>query len=165
MRFPGRGRNNLLIITFDQMRGDWVNPYNPVVEIPGLSRLAKDGWMATRCYTGSPQCVPARFSWLTGLEPSQLGVTKNVSVDLPADAPSIVRWIRNKGWHTEVVGKTHWTSHTEPGDLRDKKNIINELGFNGVLEVAGLRALKNISCELTDEWAMRDECTQLKLLI
>ena len=112
--------------------------------------------MATRCYTGSPQCVPARFSWLTGLEPSQLGVTKNVSVDLPADAPSIVRWIRNKGWHTEVVGKTHWTSHSKAGDLRDKKNIINELGFNEVLEVAGPRALKNISCELTDEWAMRD---------
>ena len=37
-------------------------------------------------------------------------------------------------------------------DLREKENVIKDLGFEEVIEVAGPRALKNIKCELTDEW-------------
>ena len=97
---------NLLIVTFDQMRGDWSDPNKGIVKMPALEKLSNKSWNADKCYTNSPQCVPARFSWLTGLEPSQLGITKNENVDLPEDVPSVIRWARDNGWHTELVGKT-----------------------------------------------------------
>ena len=143
---------NLLLITFDQWRGDWGDPWAPVVALPALAGLAQQGFTARRCYTSSPHCVPARLSWLTGLMPSQLGVTRNTSVNLPADAPSLVRELRQQGWHTALVGKTHWTSHASPRDLRDDLPLLRELGFNEVIEVAGPRALRRLSCALTDAW-------------
>lgn len=143
---------NLLLITFDQWRGDWIDPLKPVISLPNLKSLAKHGWTARRCYTSSPHCVPARFSWLTGLSPSQMSVTRNENVNLPADAPSIVRQLRDRGWHTSLVGKTHWTSHAHAGDLRDNLPLLEALGFNNAIEVAGPRALRRMRCNLTDAW-------------
>lgn len=143
---------NLLLISYDQWRGDWGDPWNPVIALPGLKTLARDGWTARRCYTTSPHCVPARFSWLTGLAPSQMGVTRNQSVRLPADAPSIVRDLQAAGWFTALVGKTHWTSHADCRDLRDDLPLMHALGFDSVQEVAGPRALRRLRCDLTDAW-------------
>ena len=110
-------RQNLMIISFDQWRGDWLRTENPVVKLKNLTELSKKGVMFERCYTSSPQCVPARLSWLTGLEPSQMGVTKNADVDLPDDAPSVIRKMQKKGWQTCIIGKTHWTKHNNKNDL------------------------------------------------
>ena len=148
----GSAPANLLLITFDQWRGDWGDPYAPVVSLPGLERLARRGWTARRCYTSSPHCVPARMSWITGLEPSQLGVTRNADVSLPADAPSLIRPLREQGWHTVLVGKTHWTSHFKTGDLRANVPLMQALGFEKVIEIAGPRALRRVECALTDAW-------------
>ena len=145
-------KTNLLLISFDQWRGDWADPKAPVVSLPALYGLAKEGWTAQRCYTSSPHCVPARMSWLTGLEPSQLGVTRNADVSLPADAPSLVRDLRRRGWTTAVVGKTHWTSHFQSSDLRTNGPLLNRLGFNQACDVAGPRALRRVTCELTEAW-------------
>ena len=100
-----RADTNLLLISFDQWRGDWADPGAPVLPLLALQQLAREGWSARRCYTSSPHCVPARMSWLTGLDPSQLGVTRNADVSLPADAPSLVRDLQQRGWHTAVVAK------------------------------------------------------------
>ena len=143
---------NLLLISFDQWRGDWGDPWAPVVALPALESLAKAGWSARRCYTSSPHCVPARMSWLTGLAPSQLGITRNADVSLPADAPSLVRDLRRRGWHTAVVGKTHWTSHFQKSNLRDNGPLFNQLGFDQVCDIAGPRALRRVTCELTEAW-------------
>ena len=143
---------NLLLVTFDQWRGDWGNPNKPILDLEGLASLGSKGLTAERCYTTSPHCVPARFSWLTGLEPSQIGVTKNEQIDVIQDSPSIVRDLQEKGWHTAIVGKTHWTNHGIGCDLRESEKTIKGLGFNEVYEIAGPRALRRITCELTDEW-------------
>lgn len=143
---------NLLLITFDQWRGDWGSTYTPILDLEGLASLGNSGFTAERCYTTSPHCVPARLSWLTGLEPSQIGVTKNEQVDVKQDSPSIIRELQKKGWHTAIVGKTHWTNHGKVCDLRESKKTIEMLGFNEVHEIAGPRALRRITCELTDEW-------------
>jgi arylsulfatase len=143
---------NLLLITFDQWRGDWTDPEDPVVRMPCLEKIAAQGLAARRCYTSSPQCVPARHSWLTGLAPSQLGITRNCEAEVPANAPSVFRNLQQEGWYTELIGKTHWTNHLKPGDLREKRELIKSLGFDEVNEVAGPRALQIMSCELTDAW-------------
>ena len=147
-----RVNTNLLLISFDQWRGDWSDPNAPTLPLPALFNLARTGWYAKRCYTSSPHCVPARMSWLTGLAPSQLGITCNADVSLPADAPSLIRDLRHQGWHTAVVGKTHWTSHFQKVDLRENTLLLNQLGFDQSCEVAGPRALRRVSCELTEAW-------------
>lgn len=143
---------NLLLVTFDQWRGDWGDPSQPVIPLPALASLAAEGLVASRCYTASPHCVPARFSWLTGLAPSQLGLTRNAATALPADAPSLVRQLQQQGWHTELVGKSHWSSHAEAGDLADNLPRLNALGFDQAEEVAGPRALRRMACGLTRAW-------------
>ena len=40
----------------DQWRGDWADPAAPVLSLPALQSLAREGWSARRCYTSSPQC-------------------------------------------------------------------------------------------------------------
>ncbi|WP_198015181.1 sulfatase [Synechococcus sp. CC9616] len=144
--------NNLLIISFDQWRGDWGNPLKPVIKLPTYEKIAENGIILTRCYTNSPQCVPARFSWITGLEPSQTCITKNEDVSLPSDAPSIIRDLQKNGWYTSIVGKTHWSSHNKPRDIRVTKRLIHQLGFDDVLEIPGPRALRTIDCKITDHW-------------
>ena len=145
-------RCNLLLVTFDQWRGDWGDPHHEVVSLTSIRKLATDGWTARRCYTSSPHCVPARFSWITGLEPSQLNITKNVAVNLPGDAPSIVREIQQAGYYTALIGKTHWTRHDKPCDLRENKTLMREIGFDDVIEIAGPRALRRVQCDITEEW-------------
>ena len=143
---------NLLIITLDQCRSDWVDNKNSIIKLPSFTELGERGIVFSRCYTTSPQCVPARLSWLTGLQPSQLGVTSNCAAELPSDSPSIIRTLRNQGWYTELVGKTHWTSHEGKADLRENDNLLKSLGFEQSIEIAGPRALQRLKCQLTDEW-------------
>lgn len=143
--------HNWLLISFDQWRGDWLD--QPWLHLPHLKRLAREGWSIPRCYTSSPQCVPARASWLTGLRPSELGVTTNQIYTVPADAPSFVRELRDEaGYTTSLVGKTHWTPHEAGVDLRDNLPLMQQLGFDRVREIAGPRALAVVECELTDRW-------------
>ena len=96
------------------------------------------------------------MSWLTGLAPSQIGITRNTMAEAPADAPSLFRQLQNHGWHTELIGKTHWTNHRDKTDLRHSQTRIHQLGFKNVLEIAGPKALRHVRCALTDDWE-RDE--------
>lgn len=145
---------NWLLVSFDQWRGDWLN--QSWLHLPTLRRMGLEGWSIPRCYTSSPQCVPARASWLTGLRPSELGVTTNRSYTVPADSPSFVRELRSQSdYITTLVGKTHWTPHEHGVDLRDNRSLMSALGFQKVREIAGPRAMAKLHCELTDLW--RDE--------
>jgi len=142
---------NWLLISFDQWRGDWL--HQPWLRLPKLQQLARESWDVRRCYTSSPQCIPARASWLTGRTPGDLGVTANARYTVPADAPSFVRTLRDRhGYHTVLVGKTHWTPHEAGVDLRDNLPLMEQLGFEHVREIAGPRALAVVECELTERW-------------
>lgn len=142
---------NWLLITFDQWRGDWM--HQDWLDVPYIRQVASQGWDIRRCYTSSPQCIPARASWITGLSPGQLGVTSNKIFTLPSDSPSFVRQLRDiHGYHTRLIGKTHWTPHEKGVDLRDNWKLLCNLGFDRVREIAGPRALGVLDCELTDIW-------------
>ena len=148
---PDAKPQNWLLVSFDQWRGDWL--HQPWLRLPQLRALATSGWDVRRCYTSSPQCVPARVSWLTGVRPADLGLTTNRPYTVPADAPSFVRQLQQvHGYRTVLVGKTHWTPHNGHGDLRDNLPLLQSLGFDHVREIAGPRALRRLSCELTDCW-------------
>lgn len=145
-------QRNLLLITFDQARGDWCNPETNFVDLSALKLLSNHGYKYERCYTTSPQCVPARLSWLTGKMPSTVGITKNMRCSTKKTMPSIFKKLSRSGWHVEIIGKTHWTSHTQGADLRENHDLMNALGINRIKEIGGPRAMKIIKCELTELW-------------
>ena len=78
--------------------------------------------------------------------------SQNISCSITNKIPSIFREIQSKGWATELVGKTHWSSHEGEVDLRDTQDLIRQTGFNNVIEIAGPRALQRVRCTLTDKW-------------
>ena len=139
-----------LLVSFDQWRGDWLEM--PGLHLPTLNYLARRSFVAKRCLTASPQCVPARASWLTGLWPSALGLSRNDHFSLSPSSPSFVRNLQQEGWHTALIGKTHWHPHASGVDLRDQLGLLKELGFCEAKEIAGPRVLAELSCELTDVW-------------
>ena len=138
------------------------NRIDPLQHMNCIRKIAEKGWLSTRCYTVSPQCVPARASWITGMYPSQLGITRNCPSRIPHDAPSIIRNLKRKGWYATLVGKTHWTEHNHKYDLRKNEELLRSLGFDEFSEIAGPRALRHIECELTDEWKNAGVYTQYK---
>ena len=60
--------------------------------------------------------------------------------------------MQQKGWETALIGKTHWHPHTAGVDLRDKNELLEQLGFDKAVEIAGPRALAEVHCDLTDAW-------------
>ena len=81
----------LLIIT-DQQRADMLScAGNPYVKTPALDRLAASGVRFERAYCANPVCLPSRFSMMTGVLPSRIGVEKNddgaTHDALPGDSP------------------------------------------------------------------------------
>ena len=147
-------KKNLLIITYDQYRGDWLSnrKMRKLIDLKTTNKIIGNSIIASRCYTSSPQCVPARISWITGKRPSQLGITRNCAARIKQESPSLIRELQKAGWFTQIIGKTHWTEHNKARDLREDMKLIQKIGFNRVTEIPGPRALARMKCDLTDEW-------------
>jgi arylsulfatase A-like enzyme len=100
-------RPNFLLFITDQQRADHVGAYgNAVVHTPHIDRLATEGFLAERCYVASPICMPNRGSLMTGRMPSVHGARHN-GVPLPLDAQTFVERLREEGYRTALVGKSH----------------------------------------------------------
>ncbi len=134
---------NIVFIFSDQHRGDTMGSAgNTAVITPNLDRIAAEGVTFTRCSTNSPVCMPARASMMTGLHVSQHGVWNN---DLMADprGQSQVRNIRDAGYHTALIGKTHLWIHggrrkgTFSDHAKDMEPLLKDWGFDFVHELTG----------------------------
>ena len=100
-------RTNFLLIVTDQQRCDHVGAYgNRIVRTPYLDGLAARGWVADRFYVASPACMPNRASLMTGRLPSLHGARHN-GVPLPLTASTFVDVLKQAGWQTALVGKSH----------------------------------------------------------
>ncbi len=102
-------RPNILFIMTDQMRGDCVGADgNAAIRTPNLDRLAADGALFRHAYSSTPTCTPARAALLTGQSPWNHGMLgySPVAEKYPVEMPQA---LRDAGYHTLCVGKTHWT--------------------------------------------------------
>jgi len=105
------GRPNILFLMADQYRWDALGAVNPLVRTPNLDSLADRGVRFGRATVNAPMCMPSRYSMMTGLYPSQVGVRHNAQMcptdeDLPV--PVIAQRLRESGYQTAGFGKTHW---------------------------------------------------------
>lgn len=106
---------NIVYIMTDQHRWDALGCEIPAVETPNLDRLARTGIRFRQATCNAPMCVPSRYSLMTGLYPSQLGIRHNTQF-APADdhlpVPVLPQVLRAAGYQTIGVGKTHWYPET-----------------------------------------------------
>ncbi|WP_297090396.1 arylsulfatase [uncultured Draconibacterium sp.] len=127
---------NVVIIYLDDLGYGDVSAYGATeIQTPNIDRLANGGVMFTDGHASSSTCTPSRYALLTGVYPWR---NKDAKI-LPGTAPLIIdtaqitipKMLKNRGYHTGVVGKWHlglgtgqvdWNQHVSPGP--------NEVGFD-----------------------------------
>ena len=163
-------RPNILFIITDQQRWDTLGCYgNGQIVTPGFDRLAAEGVVFERCYTSSPECVPARAVMMTGRPPHRTGVFDNAD-DLSPRAVTFQRILRDAGYLTQAIGKMHFKPPREgfglerlclseeiPGSVEEDEYLteLHAAGFQWAEEPHGMRShmyyIPQVS-QLPDEW-------------
>ena len=141
-------RPNIIFIFPDQHRGDTMGCAGNPALTPNLDKLAAEGVHFGRCSTNSPLCMPARASLITGKYVNEHGTWANSTIVDPHSV-SHVRNIRDAGYHTAVIGKTHlhysWRPHTKEG-----VPILNDWGYEDTHELQDIMAYGGAQCYYTD---------------
>ena len=135
---PAEQPNIVLILSDDQAWTDYGFMNHPEIRTPHLDRLAERSLVFDRGYVASPLCRPSLASMITGLYPTQHGVTGNdveggknrAELDLPVreafhQRPGFIRSLTENGYLTHQSGKfwegsfqdggfTHGMTHGDP---------------------------------------------------
>ena len=109
---PKSSRPNFLLFITDQHRADFLGCYgHPVLRTPHIDSIAARGTAFDRFYVASPVCQPNRASLMTGRMPSVHDVRSN-GIPLSANAVTFVDLLRDAGYRTALVGKSHLQNFT-----------------------------------------------------
>ena len=153
---------NILVLMSDQHRADMMGcAGDPAVKTPVMDRLAAEGVRFSRAICQGPLCMPARASLLTERYVRDHGVFQNNSeVDL--ELPTGVQSLREAGYHTAVIGKTHLWAHGDRGRIpvSDMRDRLVHYGFDEVHETVGKLANlahRNPYTEYLDSAGLLDE--------
>lgn len=107
---------NILLILCDQFRWDALSIMgHPTVDTPNLDSLASEGILFNNAYSPAPSCVPARASLFTGKSPNLtgfLGYIDGIEWNYANMLPEV---LRNDGYQTHCVGKTHFFPQRKHG--------------------------------------------------
>lgn len=129
-----RPPNIVLIYADDLGYGDMGAYGGKLMPTPNMDKLATEGLRFTNGYATSATCSPSRYALLTGTYPWR---NENAKI-LPGTAPLLIKTdqmtlpklLKEKGYHTGIVGKWHlglgtgfvdWNQQISPGP--------NEVGF------------------------------------
>ena len=105
-------RPNFVLFITDQHRADFLGCYgHPVLRTPHIDSIAATGTAFDRFYVASPVCMPNRASLMTGRMPSVHGVRSN-GIPLSMNAVTFVELLRDAGYRTALVGKSHLQNFT-----------------------------------------------------
>ncbi len=104
---------NVILVVVDTQRTDFLNPYGAKRPIsPFLSEMASQGITFTRAFSTAPWTPPAMVSMITGLNPSEHGITKGTAVGqgdsrrvrgqraLPDEAVTMAELLKEQGYTT-----------------------------------------------------------------
>jgi arylsulfatase A-like enzyme len=110
---PPSSRPNVLLIITDQQRADMLScAGNRYVKTPAVDSLAASGIRFERAYCANPVCSPSRFSMMTGVLPSRIGMDRNMKIPADRVGPDILhnalgRVFHDAGYETVYGGKIH----------------------------------------------------------
>ncbi|MFO7898963.1 MAG: sulfatase-like hydrolase/transferase, partial [Planctomycetota bacterium] len=149
-------RPHILILMPDQMRADCMScARHPAVRTPNIDRIATEGVRFEQATTVSPVCMSARASFISGRYPHSHGMWTNRG-RLPADALTLFHVLRDAGYFTAHIGKSHYYSHGgRPGEkthMREYEGYMHARGFDAVHETTGPWATTSMRSYMTDRW-------------
>ncbi len=105
-------RPNFLFIITDQHRADHLGcTGNPIVRTPNIDGIAQKGTRWDRFFVANPICMPNRASIMTGRMCSAHGARHN-GIPLSKDHATFVELLRDAGYRTGLIGKSHLQSFT-----------------------------------------------------
>ena len=109
---------NILFVMTDQQRFDTIASLGSAqAHTPNLDRLVARGAACTNAYSSCPVCVPARYTLMTGCEPSKTSWLSNwvPGSDVPARCgPYLAETMAARGYRTWGLGKFHTDPVHEP---------------------------------------------------
>lgn len=118
MRDKSQTRPNFILFITDQQRADFLGCNgHPVLRTPQIDAICARGTAFDRLYVASPVCMPNRSSLMTGRMPSAHGVRCN-GIPLPVHAVTFVDLLRDAGYATALVGKSHLQNFTAQPAVR-----------------------------------------------
>ncbi len=109
------GAVDVLLVVVDTERADFTSPYGAKLKTtPFLKSIADEGITFINAFSPAPWTVPAMFSMVTGLYPSEHGTTKGVdgkhqfSQTMPAAATTLAEYLK-EGQYTTFGINTNYT--------------------------------------------------------
>ena len=126
--------NLIAIVTDDQ--GQWAcGAYgNSEIRTPHMDRIGREGALFTNAFTATPVCSPSRATYLSGLWPTEVGITDFLAV-MEAEAGMGLKastWpqvLQKNGYTTGLIGKWHLGTH--PQYHPQKLGFDHFMGFLG----------------------------------
>ncbi len=123
-RDKNRKEYNLLIITPDQMRADYLGCYgHPTIGTSHLDRLAAKGVRFENCYCAAPLCGPSRISFATSTYFSEHN-HRDYGATISPDVPNLVTALRKANYHTGMFGKNHLFTYERLPEIWDELDEI-----------------------------------------
>lgn len=99
---------NILWICTDQQKWNTIGALgNQFVKTPNIDRLVREGVSFTNAHCQSPVSAPSRASFLTGMYPSSVRVTRNGGDAWPEAAPLVTKLLKDAGYECGLAGKLH----------------------------------------------------------
>lgn len=141
-------QKNILFILTDQHRFDHVG-WHPEskIDTPNLNRLS-EGTVFLDCNTVNPLCTPARCALLTGRYAHQVNM-RTMSGELDPAYKTVPQALKEAGYRTSLIGKTHWwqawswfdTRMESHYDMRGLNQKLRCYGYDKVWEAGEKRAI------------------------
>ncbi|MCZ6674217.1 MAG: sulfatase-like hydrolase/transferase [Verrucomicrobia bacterium] len=110
---------NLLIITPDQLRSDYLGCYgHSSIGTSHIDQLADEGVQFDNCYCQSPLCAPSRVSFATSTYVGEHGC-RNYWSTIDSHVPNLVTSLKDSGYTTGMFGKNHLFTYDKLDEVWD----------------------------------------------
>lgn len=98
---------NFVVLIADDLGWNDIGSYgNKSIQTPNIDKLAANGLRFDNAFLTTSSCSASRASILTGKYPHSNGLV-HLHQSLPADQITLGQLLRERGYHTESVGKWH----------------------------------------------------------
>lgn len=103
----GLAKPNILFLLSDDHSYPFLSAYGDAnVKTPTIDRIAAEGMKFHRFFTGAPQCVPSRATFMTGRSAVAARMTR-FSAPLPRDEITLPEILREAGYFTGICGRSY----------------------------------------------------------
>ena len=117
---------NIVFLLSDDHSYPFVGCYGDTnVRTPNLDRFAAGGMKFHRFFTGSPQCVPSRATFMTGRSPVAARITR-FSSPLARDEITFPEILRQAGYFTGVCGRAYHLDGPGGGRAPEMAKVFEE---------------------------------------